>query len=109
MATQKNGVNWRLTIRAALIMLAVSLMFSGVYHFDRVSCRTCWQDLMRYFFTLFGSITAFGYAIGWTLPEKPDRPEERPFQWKYRQDFWEGSLGLATLMSVALAFMMFGS
>lgn len=64
MATQENEVNWRLTFRAALIISAVVLIFSGVFHIDRVACRTCGQDVARYFLTLFGFITTFGYAIG---------------------------------------------
>lgn len=106
MATQENEVNWRLTFRAALIISAVVLIFSGVFHYDRIACSTCWQDVTRYLFTLFGSITAFGYAVGWTLPPNPDRPEERQVQWKTRQGFWEGTLGLATLMSVVAAFVL---
>lgn len=107
MATRADAVNWRLALRVTLIITAVGLMLSGIFSFNRIACSTCWQDVTRYFFTLFGFITAFGYAVGWTLPANADRPEERHVQWKTRQGFWEGSLGLASLMSVVAAFILF--
>ncbi len=100
-------VNWRLTIRAALIVTAVGLGIAGVFQFNRIGCRLCWQDVTKHFFAFFGYFAAFGFAIGWTLPEGADEIKGRPIQWNTRRGFWEGSLGTAAIFSVIYAALHF--
>lgn len=107
MATEEKEVNWRRTVRAVLIITGLGLSFSGLFHFDRIDCRQCWQDVTMHFFATFGFFAAFGFAIGWTLPESADRKREPHRQWKTRHGFWEGSLGVATLLSILGVFLYF--
>lgn len=96
-------VNWRLTIRAALIITAVGFALFGVFHLDQIECRVCWKDVTRFYFSVFGYVTAFGFAIGWTLPEGPATSQNGRHNWSTRHGFWEGSMGLGTLMTLVLA------
>jgi hypothetical protein len=102
-------VNWRLTIRAALVITAVSMALFGVLSADQIDCRVCWRDQVSYFFGVFGYFAGFGYAIGWTLPPGPADTPEGKHTWNTRQGFWEGSLGLGALVSCAIAaYSLFG-
>lgn len=107
MSASKETVNWRLTVRALLILAAVVLALNGVFAFDRVDCQVCWKDLSHHFFAFFGGIAAFGYAIGWTLPEQAVEPatDARTHNWNTREGFWEGSLALGALMTASFVAM----
>lgn len=106
MSKQENRVNWRLAIRAALILAAVGLALFGVFSFDRVDCRICWKDVTRHYFAFFGYFAAFGFAIGWTLPDRQADTSGTLVQWDTRQGFWEGSLGVGALITIAAAAML---
>jgi hypothetical protein len=94
----KSQVNWRLTIRASLVMTAVGLILFGVLQADQLQCRVTWKEQVLYYFALFGFFAAFGYAIGWTLPPGSAETPEGKHIWSVRQGFWKGSLGLGSLM-----------
>jgi hypothetical protein len=103
LSSQEEKVNWRLTIRAALVLAAVGLGFSGVFHYGRIGCPACWQEIARHYFAFFGYIAAFGFAIGWTLPDRRSESQGSAVQWSTRQGFWEGSLGAGALLTIAWA------
>lgn len=103
MSELKTQVNWRLMIRAGLLVTAVGLALSGVLHADRLECRVCWEDQIRYLFATFGYFAGFGYAIGWTLPPSPAETPEGKHTWQTRQGFWVGSFGLGALVACAVA------
>jgi len=105
----ENRVNWRLTIRAALVMTAVGLLLFGTLRFDQMYCRVCWDDQVRYFFGVFGYFAGFGYAIGWTLPPGPAETPDGKHTWYTRQGFWEGSFGLSALLTLTFASVEFFS
>lgn len=64
--------NWRLTIRAAIIVAAIGMAFSGTFHFNRIECTVCWKEIASYLFSVFGFISGTGFAIGLTLPAQRD-------------------------------------
>lgn len=97
--------NWNLTVRTALIMTAVGLALFGVGSMDRVDCRVCWKDITHHYFAVFGYLTGFGYAIGWTLPTGSAQAENGKHSWNTRQGFWEGSFGLGALLTLVFAAM----
>ena len=103
MSDREKEVNWKLTIRAALISAAVGLALFGVLSFDRIGCRTCWQDVTRHYLAFFGYFAASGYAIGWTLPDRRTDTDGDKVQWDTRRGFWEGSLGAGALITIAFA------
>lgn len=105
MSEKESEVNWNLTFRAALIVAAIGLGLFGVLDFGRLTCRTCWKDVTQYYFSVFGYIAGFGFAIGWTLPTKPASAEPARHNWNTREGFWEGSLGLGALMTFIAAAM----
>ena len=107
MSAQENEVNWRLTIRAALILAAVGLGLFGVFNYDRIDCRVCWQDVTKHYFAFFGYFAAFGFAIGWTLPDRKVDTKGNTVQWDTRQGFWEGSLGTGALLTIVFAAIHF--
>lgn len=103
MSEIEKKVNWLLTFRAALIISAVGLSLFGVFDVNRIECKVCWRDVTGHYFSVFGFFSAFGFAIGWTLPEAAETPEGRAHNWNTRQGFWAGSLGLGTLITVGFA------
>lgn len=107
MPDQEKAVNWSLTLRAALIMAAVGLGFSGLFQLERVGSAAHWQDVISSFFTLFGYISAFGFAIGWTLPDTKSDERGSTVNWNSRRGFWEGSLGAASLFAIGVAALHF--
>lgn len=107
MSEPESQVNWRLTIRAALVMTALGVIFLGVLHADQLQCCVRWREQVQYYFALFGFFAAFGYAIGWTLPSGSAQTSKGKHTWSTRQGFWEGSLGLgALLLCIFIAFSL---
>ncbi len=107
MSENEKEVNWHLTFRAALIISAIGLVLFGVFGMDRIECKVCWRDVTRHYFSVFGYFSAFGFAIGWTLPESAFNSEVGKHSWNTRQGFTEGSLGVGALITVFLAAMHF--
>ncbi len=107
MAGIEKEVNWNLTFRTALIMAAIGLVLFGVFGIDRIECKVCWQDLQRYYFSIFGFFAAFGFAIGWTLPEATEHATGTKHHWNTRQGFWEGSLTVGALLTCIGAVVHF--
>lgn len=99
---QKKEVNWSLTLRAALILAAVGLGCTGVLQANQLCASVQWREAIKSFFALFGLFAAFGYAIGWTLPDKRIDEAGSSVNWNTRRGFWEGSLGAATLISAGV-------
>ena len=106
MFTQEKEVNWRLAIRASLILGAAFLTLSNTFHVDRIACQVCWQDVTKHYFAFFGFFSAFGFAIGWTLPERQS-DSGHAIQWNTRQGFWEGSMGAGALLTIGFAVTHF--
>lgn len=107
MSDSEKEVNWHLTFRAALIITAIGLILFGVFAMDRIECKVCWKDVTRYYFSVFGYFSAFGFAIGWTLPNRAPNTEDGTHDWNTRQGFWEGSLGVGALITGLFAAMHF--
>jgi len=105
MGDRKSKVNLNLTFRAALLVAAVGLGLFGAFDFSSLACRTCWKDVTQYYFSVFGYIAGFGFAIGWTLPASIASAEPTRHNWNTREGFWEGSLGLGTLVTAIAAAM----
>ena len=105
MSELQQGTNWSLLLRVALIIMAIGLGLAGVFNFERLACQVCWKDITRHFFAFYGYFAAFGFAIGWTLPERRTEEAKSSVQWNTRQGFWEGSLGTAALLSIMFAVL----
>lgn len=104
---QENEVNWSLTLRAALIVAAIGLTFFGALQSNQHCGSGQWRENVKSFFTVFGFFSAFGFGIGWTLPDtnNDNDNDSSGVNWKTRRGFWEGSLGVAALFSIGDAAM----
>lgn len=107
MSEKEKGVNWNLTLRAVLIVTAIGLALFGVFGTDRIECKVCWRDVTRHYFAVFGYFSAFGFAIGLTLPMGSPDADGGKHNWNSRQGFWEGSFGIGALITLGFAAMHF--
>lgn len=102
-ASTLEEINWRLTLRAVAIVIAIGLALSGVESTSRIACSVCWRDVTAYLLSVFGYVSGTGFAISLTLPEKAKDDAPNGSIWKTRRDCQEGALWLGVLMVIFAA------